>query len=1053
MSYKSSDIQILKGLTAVRTRPAMYVGDTGNKGLHHLVIEILDNSIDEAMAGFCTEISVMIHEDGETVSIEDDGRGIPVDIHQEEGKSALEVVMTTLHAGGKFGDSGYEVSGGLHGVGASCVNALSQTLKAEVWRDGGYWIQEYVRGVPKEIVKLVSKLSKKDKQHGTRITWRADSQIFKNGIKINQETLTKRFREVSFLNRGLKINFVNKQNNYSEIFIANGGISDYVKYMTENKSKQYPLVPIYGIEKAITDDNKNIMVEFAIQYTEEDDEILLSFANNINTVDGGTHISGFKTAITRVINQFARSTNAIKENKPNLTGDDVREGMTAIVSVRLPQPEFVGQTKAKLGTVQVEGIVNSAVSNALNLYFDKNTSIVKKIIERAIVAQEARDAAKKTATLIKRKSFLGMGHRLPGKLSDCNSNKREISELFIVEGDSAAGSAKGGRDPETQAILPIRGKIINTEKSNLSAAIKNTEIQSIIQAIGANFKEDFNIDSRRYDKVILMCLSGDTKIRTLDGLHPTIEELSQNGEKIGIWCKYGDKLIPKIVDAPRPTRKTKEWFKLEFSNGEKIECTKDHLFAVNSPDIDDDRIVWKIQGTGFSMPFIKAKDITDNDSICHVCFDYFPIGCQQKKYETVSLNCVRKEFSHRYIWKYFANTKNLKTYKDSKHDIHHIDNNELNNSPDNLEMLTSKEHLSKHFSPKKHSVCIKKMHEDGKYQGTSHFINYNKTLQHSENIKKHHSFGVYESNYDRTRLYNGSIKQKEDLKKNWSENGVYRSDEYKNKVSEGVKRSFQNTDRAQINSIKTQKYWAEHRFDKSMDRPLNLIRLILNKNNIQIEDINENIYENERRKNTIKWNTLISKFKNREEFIRYCTHRLKLNCRLVSRTIIKGSKQFYCFTIDGVGNFVLENGIVSGNCDADYDGHHIATLLITFFYKYMRPLIQHGHIYLARPPLFRVYDKKKKYYFWDEIGMSEKVKELNNHQVEVVRFKGLGEMDPDELAETTMDKEKRHLIQLQISDLNETERLISILMGNSAQSRKDHIVRCINAVNKKESNG
>lgn len=512
-SYGSQNIQVLKGLEAVRIRPAMYIGDTGNKGLHHLVWEILDNSVDEAMAGHCTEIKVVIDPDGETISVEDNGRGIPTDIHRGEKKSALEVVMTVLHAGGKFDGSGYEASGGLHGVGASCVNALSDNLKAEVWREGGYYLQEYKIGVPQTAVKRVRDIGRGEKKNGTKITWHADPQIFKGGVKLNEETLLKRFREVVFLNKGLKIIFENQATGRKEEFHAEGGIGDYVKYLTEHRTKPYPAEPLYAITKTKTETDKNVQVEVALNYTEEDDETILSFANNINTIDGGTHTSGFKTAITRVVNQFARSTGMLKDSKPNLSGDDVREGLTAIISVRLPQPEFVGQTKAKLGTVEIEGIVSTTVSELLTSYFDKTPAVVKRIIERAIIAQEARDAAKKSANLIKRKAFLGMSHRLPGKLSDCNSNKREISELFIVEGNSAAGSAKDGRDSETQAILPIRGKIINTEKGDLGSVLKNTEIQSLIQAIGANFKDDFNIDDRRYDKIIIMADADD------DGCH------------------------------------------------------------------------------------------------------------------------------------------------------------------------------------------------------------------------------------------------------------------------------------------------------------------------------------------------------------------------------------------------------------------------------------------------------------------------------------------------------------------------------------------------------
>jgi DNA gyrase subunit B len=512
--YDQTNIQVLKGLDPVRTRPAMFIGDTGKKGLHHLVWEILDNSVDEAMAGYCDQINVVVEADGETISLEDNGRGIPVEVHKGEGKSALEVVLTVLHAGGKFDGSGYEAAGGLHGVGASCVNALSDYLHATVWRDGGQYEQEYVRGVPKKKVEKTKDLGSRDKKHGTRITWHPDNQIFKDSLKLDETVLLKRFREVAFLNKGLSIHFENKATGTKEIVVASGGIADYVKYLTELRTQHYPSEPLFVETKTKLETRAGtVMVQVAMNYTAEDDETILSFANNINTVDGGTHTSGFKTALTRVVNQFARQLGMLKDKDANLSGDDVREGLTAIISVRLPQPEFVGQTKAKLGTVEIEGIVSTTVTEMLTKYFDANAATIKKIVERAKIAQEARDAAKKQSALIKRKSFLGNNTRLPGKLSDCNSNKREICELFIVEGNSAAGSAKDGRDPETQAILPIRGKIINAEKNDTNQLLKNTEIVSLILALGTGFKDEFDIEKRRYDKIVIMADADD------DGCH------------------------------------------------------------------------------------------------------------------------------------------------------------------------------------------------------------------------------------------------------------------------------------------------------------------------------------------------------------------------------------------------------------------------------------------------------------------------------------------------------------------------------------------------------
>ena len=513
-SYDASQIQVLKGLEAVRMNIGMYIGDSDKKGLHHLVWEIVDNSVDEAMAGYCTEIKVIVHKDGKTVSVEDNGRGIPVDEHPIEKRSALEVVLTVLHAGGKFGaGSGYVASGGLHGVGASCVNALSEVLTAEVFQKGHLWSQTYKIGVPQHKVKKVRPLEKKEKQNGTRITWLADGTIFSK-VQYDDQLIVRRLRETAFLNKGLKIVFSNENTGIEEIFQYDGGIVDYIKYLTEAKNELYPKDPIYGEYKtAMATKDGQMQVQISLLYSDEDDESILSFCNNINTSDGGTHVSGFKTALTRVVNTFAKNLKLVKETAQNLSGDDVREGLAAIISVRIPRPEFVSQTKTKLGTVEAESIVSAAATQILTSYFDKNAGVIKKIVERALTAQEARAAAKKSSELVKRKGFLGKLNRMPTKLYDCNSNKMELSELFIVEGDSAAGSGKDGRDPEFQAILPIRGKIINAEKKDISLMLKNKEIESLIRAIGTDIKENFDIAKLRYNKIIIMADADD------DGCH------------------------------------------------------------------------------------------------------------------------------------------------------------------------------------------------------------------------------------------------------------------------------------------------------------------------------------------------------------------------------------------------------------------------------------------------------------------------------------------------------------------------------------------------------
>jgi DNA gyrase subunit B len=575
--YNEDSIQILESQEAVRTRPAMYIGDTGKKGLHHLVWEILDNSVDEHMAGHCSKIDVIVSKDNRTLTVIDNGRGIPVAVKQEDPKkrSTLEIVLTELHAGGKFGDdgSGYEASGGLHGVGASCVNFLSLRLDVEVCRDKKKYLLSFDRGIPASGVTE----SGVSNSTGTKISFTPDYNIFGqfavedafrevllddfdideifaecsgkwrkaliNGpvdidvfkqcfnplnhdesvylnafsswhtnsyknIQFDESVLVRRLRETAYLNGGLKIVYKNEHTGTKDEFFFEGGIADYVSYLASTRSNVYPSKPFFF-------DNKSgkVNVQIAFQYSEDDDEAIYTYANNIYTSDGGTHLSGFKTCITRVVNQFARSSSVLKEKDNNLTGEDIREGIVAIVSVRLPQPQFEGQTKGKLGSQEVEGVVNRLFSEALTEFFEKNPSIVKTIAERAFRAAKARAAAKRASESIKRQGFLGRSGSLPGKLSDCNSEDSMSTELYIVEGDSAAGSCKGGRDPEYQAVMPIRGKIINPEKNDYAKLMANEEVAAIISAVGTGIKDDFNLNDLRYGKIVIMTDADD------DGAH------------------------------------------------------------------------------------------------------------------------------------------------------------------------------------------------------------------------------------------------------------------------------------------------------------------------------------------------------------------------------------------------------------------------------------------------------------------------------------------------------------------------------------------------------
>lgn len=492
-SYDASQIQVLEGLEAVRKRPGMYIGSTSARGLHHLVWEVVDNSIDEALAGYCDEIQVVVHKDN-SITVIDNGRGIPVSEHAKMGRPALEVVLTVLHAGGKFGgdDSGYKVSGGLHGVGISVVNALSEVLIARVKRDGKIHQQEYRRGIPQYDMMIIGDTE----ETGTQITFKPDPEIFTDTTEYDYDVLQSRLRELAFLNKGIRINLLDERTGASQSHMYEGGIVSFVEHLNRNREALHP--PIF------TEGSKdNISVEIALQYNDSYNENIFSFANNIHTHEGGTHESGFKSALTRVLNDYGRRNGGLKDSDANLSGEDVREGMTAIISVKIPEPQFEGQTKTKLGNSEVRGIVESLFADKLETFLGEHPAIAKKIMEKGIQAARAREAARKARELTRRKSALE-GSSLPGKLADCSSRDASISELYIVEGDSAGGSAKSGRDRHFQAILPLRGKILNVEKARLDRILSNLEIRAIITALGTGIGDDFDITKARYHKVIIM---------------------------------------------------------------------------------------------------------------------------------------------------------------------------------------------------------------------------------------------------------------------------------------------------------------------------------------------------------------------------------------------------------------------------------------------------------------------------------------------------------------------------------------------------------------------
>lgn len=546
--YDATKITVLEGIEAVRMRPAMYIGDTSVRGLHHCVFEILDNSIDEAMAGFCDKIEVSLNADG-SVTVDDNGRGIPVDMHATEHKPAVEVVLTTLHAGGKFDNEIYKVSGGLHGVGASCVNALSEWLEVEVRRDGYIYHQRYEQGHPVSKLEIIGKA----KNTGTKITFAADPSIFSE-IKFEWDIISIRCRELAFLNKGITIKLTQEEPEKGETYKYDGGIVEFVKHLNQNKKPLHAKVFYFECEKDM------VKVEVALQYTDAFSENISSFANNINTIEGGTHLSGFKSALTRTINSYARTNRLIKDDDEPMSGEDVREGLTAIINVKVPRPQFEGQTKTKLGNSEVQGIVESIVNEQLGAYMEEHPTEARRIVEKVLLATRARIAARKARDLTRRKSAMDSA-ALPGKLADCSERDPTKCELYIVEGDSAGGSAKQGRNREFQAILPLRGKVLNVEKARLDKILNNEEIQALVAAIGAGVgRDEFDISKLRYHRIIIMTDAD------VDGAHIRT-----------LLLTFFFRQMPQLIEAGHVYLAQPPLYRLAYRNSEEYIDTEEQL--------------------------------------------------------------------------------------------------------------------------------------------------------------------------------------------------------------------------------------------------------------------------------------------------------------------------------------------------------------------------------------------------------------------------------------------------------------------------------------------
>ena len=899
--YTAEDIKVLEGLEGIRKRPSMYIGSTGKEGLHHLIYEVVDNSVDEALAGFCTKINVTMNKNG-SVTIEDDGRGIPVENHPIYKVPAVQIALTKLHAGGKFDKKSYAISGGLHGVGVSCVNALSRKLIIEIKRDGKNYVQEYSRGNP--VTKLKS--DGNSEGTGTTITFWPDEEIFST-IAFDYKTLETRFREITFLNPGLKIVLKDEIKNAREEFFASGGLIEFVKWI--NKSKEVLHKPVY-----FKRDVNKTQAEIAIQYNMGYQENIFGFVNTINTVEGGTHVSGFKTALTRVINDYANKTGMLKND--NLMGDDVREGLTAIISIKIPEPQFEGQTKTKLGNSEIRGLIDSIVTTALSEFFEENPAIARKIASKALESAKARLAAKKAKDLVRRKNAFSLGG-LPGKLADCSNKKSENTELYLVEGESAGG-----------------------------------------------------------------CFSGDTKVALVDGRNLSFKEIVEENKKgKQNFCytinEKGNIEIAKIKN-PRMTRENVSVIKIVLDNNQEIICTPDHKFMLRD------------------KKYKEAKDLTKEDSLMPLNRKLSKIGgnITIDGYEMVWDN-NKWIFTHLLSDKYNLREK-VYTEEQGQYK-HHIDFNKLNNNPTNIIRMQKEDHLILHTEN-----LAKTLHREDVKQKANTMILMKRILEKEGSLNK----------FDEIRIKDNN---KNILSLNTFCNRFFK-DNYGNML-ESVRNYNHKIKKIEFLSEKRDVYDLEvpktHNFALASGIFVhNSAKMARNKEIQAILPLKGKIL------NVEKANP--SKALSSEEITNMIT---------VIGTGI--GEQF--------DSARLRYGKIIIMTDADVDGEHIKTLLLTFFFRFMPQLIENGNVYAAMPPLYRIRKGQKDIYVYSDAELKKATNELGVNEGGITRFKGLGEMSATQLWDTTMNPNSRKIKKIYIEDAIEADKVFSMLMGDDVQARKEFI--------------
>ena len=1191
--YGAGQIQVLEGLQAVRKRPAMYIGSTDTRGLHHLVYEVVDNSIDEALAGHCDSIEVTIHDD-DSVSVSDDGRGIPVDMHEEHGKPAVEVIMTILHAGGKFDNKSYQVSGGLHGVGVSVVNALSKWLEVEIKRDGAVWHQRFDHGEPEASLDRVREMEPGE-ETGTTIRFWPDDEIFETTDFVFS-TLQSRLRELAFLNSGVEISLHDEREDRTQQFCYEGGIKEFVEFLNETKTRLHDDVIYFDEDEPMGEDDGVVQVEVAMQATDELQGSLHAFANNINTREGGTHMTGFKTALTRVVNDYATDNGLLRDLDDTLKGEDIREGLTAVLSIKHPDPQFEGQTKTKLGNSEVRGIVESAVHEHLGTFFEENPDTAETIVSKAVEAAKARKAAKKAEELTRRKSALD-STALPGKLADCQTRDPSEAELFVTEGDSAGGSAKQGRDPDFQAILPIKGKILNVEKHRLDRILENNEIRNMITALGTGIGDEFDLDELRYENVLIMSVDGEEHgfVRDPDGetkfvqigefIDTVIEGDGDGYDGYEVLCFGRDDHETKFRPIDQVIRHEIEepLYRIETAYGRNLKVTASHSVFVHQDgdvalargdEIDSgDRVV-----APRSVPLAGDTDGTEIDLLARLVASAHEFESEIFARGPGIEEMHKQKVRHTYTDGGSADTVNrveqrveasestleaLKQYRteagltqqdvcdsigvaqpitisqwergQSRPTVSNFRayceavgaptetmlqavtvtdslldqrwNNQYEGAPTNevreYVRVSELEAADLELIPEDATVELTPAHHAD--HGIDRHIEVDETLlellgfwvaegscsrrngirlamgANNEGQIDHYRtafeavFGIpakhsqCEDRTDEIKLVNrvaaivwqevlgcdsrsADSKTVPDLVFNCSTTlqrsflrGYFLGDGTVDRQSMTLTTTSRDLASGLLYLLSAQSVVASHSVldSDSLDSGIDTVTDVHTITVSARKDLERLRPVWEPHRNSGGLVTRIEHGGDNPAARRYeeiSEDLVALEVESVEQ-IEPSGEYVYDFSVEADENFIAgTGGLCAHNTDADVDGAHIRTLLLTFFYRHMRPLLEHGHVYATQPPLYRVRYRGETYDAMTDAERDRIIEEkCNGSPDKIQRFKGLGEMNPDQLWETTMNPETRHLKQITVEDAAAADKMFSVLMGDAVEPRKEFI--------------